>query len=102
MTHITTPMGTDEHVSAPVTPEPRFDVIVIGGGQAGIAMGYYLNARSARFVILERAAKVGGCLAKSLGLPAPIHPGRLRRPSRDAVPARTASVPHPRPDGEVP
>jgi putative flavoprotein involved in K+ transport len=31
------------------------DVAVIGGGQAGLAMGYYLRQQGFRFVILERA-----------------------------------------------
>jgi putative flavoprotein involved in K+ transport len=32
----------------------RFDVAVIGGGQAGLAMGYYLRQQARRFVIFER------------------------------------------------
>ncbi len=37
----------------------RYDVIVIGGGQAGLSVGYYLAQRNARFVILDASAKVG-------------------------------------------
>ena len=29
----------------------RFDVIVIGGGQAGLSVGYYLRKRGLRFLI---------------------------------------------------
>jgi putative flavoprotein involved in K+ transport len=31
----------------------RFDVVVVGGGQAGLAMGYFLARQGRRFVILE-------------------------------------------------
>ena len=34
-------------------------VAVIGAGQAGFAMGYFLERQGARFVILERAASIG-------------------------------------------
>jgi putative flavoprotein involved in K+ transport len=32
----------------------HFDVVVVGGGQAGLAMGYFLARQGRRFVILER------------------------------------------------
>lgn len=35
------------------------DVAVIGGGQAGLAMGYHLQQRGRRFVVLDAAAEVG-------------------------------------------
>ncbi len=37
----------------------RFDTIVIGGGQAGLATGYHLRRRGASFVILEANARIG-------------------------------------------
>ena len=37
----------------------RLDVVVIGAGQAGLAMGYFLARQGRRFVILERANSVG-------------------------------------------
>ena len=37
----------------------RFDVIVIGGGQAGLATGYHLQRRGLRFVILEAHERIG-------------------------------------------
>ena len=40
--------GTDNHV----------DVAVVGGSQAGLAMGYYLRELGRRFVILERADSI--------------------------------------------
>ncbi|MFT3926541.1 MAG: NAD(P)-binding domain-containing protein [Myxococcales bacterium] len=37
----------------------RYDVIVIGGGQAGLSVGYYLKQKNLRFVILDAHARVG-------------------------------------------
>src|SRR3954469_16162263 len=37
----------------------RFETIIIGGGQAGLAMGYHLARRGRPFVILEAGAQVG-------------------------------------------
>lgn len=37
----------------------RFDTIVVGGGQAGLAMGYHLKKRDRDFVILDAAETVG-------------------------------------------
>src|SRR5215211_4588257 len=38
--------------------EHDFDVVVIGGGQAGLAMGYYLREHGRRFVIFERGDSI--------------------------------------------
>ena len=37
----------------------RFDVVVVGAGQSGLAMGYFLARQGRRFVILEGADSVG-------------------------------------------
>ena len=37
----------------------RFDVVVVGGGQAGLAIGYFLARQGRRFVILEAADSIG-------------------------------------------
>jgi putative flavoprotein involved in K+ transport len=37
----------------------RFETIVIGGGQAGLAVGHHLAARDVDFVILDAATRVG-------------------------------------------
>ena len=37
----------------------RFDVLVIGAGQAGLAAGYHLSQRGIRFAILEANERVG-------------------------------------------
>jgi putative flavoprotein involved in K+ transport len=38
---------------------PHFDTVVVGGGQAGLAMGYYLAKQDRHFVILNAGEKVG-------------------------------------------
>jgi putative flavoprotein involved in K+ transport len=42
----------------------HFDVIVIGGGQAGLSVGYYLRRRGLRFVILDAERRVGDAWRK--------------------------------------
>jgi putative flavoprotein involved in K+ transport len=45
-----------------MTPQPsehQFDTIVVGGGQAGLAMGYFLATQHRDFVILDAAGRVG-------------------------------------------
>src|SRR5438067_4360483 len=37
----------------------HFETVVIGGGQAGLAVGYHLARRRQRFVILEGCERVG-------------------------------------------
>jgi putative flavoprotein involved in K+ transport len=37
----------------------RYDVVVIGGGQAGLAVGYYLRKRGLRFLIVDASERVG-------------------------------------------
>lgn len=41
-----------------VVTEP-YDVLVVGGGQAGLAIGYHLAQRGRRFVIVDAAAEIG-------------------------------------------
>lgn len=41
------------------TRTPSFDVVVIGGSQAGLAMGYDLAQRGLRFVILDAGPEIG-------------------------------------------
>ena len=38
---------------------PSFDVVVIGGSQAGLAIGYHLARRGLRFVILDAGPEIG-------------------------------------------
>ncbi|MGZ6593732.1 MAG: FAD-dependent oxidoreductase, partial [Gaiellaceae bacterium] len=37
----------------------KFDVVVVGAGQAGLAIGYFLARQGLRFVILDRADSIG-------------------------------------------
>src|SRR5262250_2781692 len=48
-----------EHVSAPGTGDEVLDVIVVGGGQAGLAMAWHLARQHLRFVVLEAAPEIG-------------------------------------------
>src|SRR5436190_332373 len=45
-------------------PAERFDVIVIGGGQAGLSVGYHLKRKGLRFVILDAHERVGDAWRK--------------------------------------
>ena len=38
----------------------QFDTIVIGGGQAGLSVGYYLKQQNRSFVILDANEQIGG------------------------------------------
>jgi putative flavoprotein involved in K+ transport len=44
----------------PASATPALDVLVIGGGQAGLAMGYHLAQSGRSFQIVDAAAEVGG------------------------------------------
>ncbi|HKU38448.1 MAG TPA: FAD-dependent oxidoreductase, partial [Polyangiales bacterium] len=61
--------------SAAAQPE-RFDAIVIGGGQAGLSVGYHLAKQGLSFVILDGSARIGDAWRKrwdSLRLFSPRH-----------------------------
>jgi putative flavoprotein involved in K+ transport len=51
-------------VSLRVAPAERYDVIVIGAGQAGLSMGHHLRRRGLRFLILDAADRVGDAWRK--------------------------------------
>ena len=52
------PFSTDTPSARPGRIE-RFETVVIGGGQAGLAVGHYLASDDADFVILDGASRVG-------------------------------------------
>ena len=51
--------GTASMLLARRRTHPAFDVIVIGGGQAGLSVGYHLARTGARFLILEAHTRIG-------------------------------------------
>src|SRR5690349_24400975 len=77
----------------------RHDVIVVGGGQAGLAMGYFLAQQQRRFAILEAAdAPAAAWRARwdSLRLFTPVRrdslPGRAFPGDPDSYPGRDGVV----------
>src|SRR5918911_4155173 len=42
-----------------MTTDSSYETIVIGGGQAGLTIGYYLAQQNERFVILDESERVG-------------------------------------------
>ena len=45
--------ATEQALERPEQAVEEFETIVIGGGQAGLSLGYYLKRLGQRFVILE-------------------------------------------------
>lgn len=45
-------------------PSHSYDVLVIGGGQAGLTVGYYLKQAGLRFLIVDAADEVGSAWAQ--------------------------------------
>lgn len=79
--------------------ENRFDVVVIGGGQSGLAMGYYLRRSGLSYVILDNQNEAGGSWLhawKSLRLFSPAQwsslPGMLMTGGSDYYPSRDVTV----------
>jgi putative flavoprotein involved in K+ transport len=56
---VTPPNAATPAAAAPATRVERFDAIVIGGGQAGLAVGQQLAAADVDFVILDAERRVG-------------------------------------------
>jgi putative flavoprotein involved in K+ transport len=46
------------------TTKTRVDVLVIGGGQAGLSVGYYLKKRGVDFAIVDAEARIGDAWRK--------------------------------------
>ena len=77
----------------------RTDVVVIGAGQAGLAVGYYLRRTGLSFVILDAQERPGGAWTQTwdgLRLFSPARssslPGWLMPESADAYPTRDEAV----------
>ena len=70
------------------TGTQRREVVVIGGGQAGLAVGYYLAQQNRRFTILEAAGEPASAWRGPLGLAAAVHVRALRQPAGARLPRR--------------
>ncbi len=77
----------------------NFEVIVIGGGQSGLAVGYYLRRTGRSYVILDREHKAGGAwqhMWKSLRLFSPAQwsslPGIIMPGGPDYYPTRDETI----------
>ena len=51
-----TELGRDPR---PAPAAERFETVIVGGGQAGLAVGFHLARRGRRFVILDAGRRVG-------------------------------------------
>lgn len=76
-------------------PDGRFDALVIGAGQAGLAAGYHLRRKGLEFHIVEQSARIGDSWRKryeSLTLFTPRSfgalPGLLLAGDPDGYPSR--------------
>jgi putative flavoprotein involved in K+ transport len=45
--------------TAPAADPERFETVIVGGGQAGLAVGYHLARRGRQFVILDASQRTG-------------------------------------------
>ncbi|MBS1545509.1 MAG: NAD(P)/FAD-dependent oxidoreductase [Bacteroidetes bacterium] len=79
--------------------ENRFDVIVIGGGQSGLAIAYYLRRSGLTYVILDNQRESGGAWLhgwKSLRLFSPAQwsslPGMIMTGGSDYYPSRNVTI----------
>ena len=59
----------------------HLEVAVIGGGQAGLAIGYFLAQQGRDFAILEAADRACGRLARTVGLAEAVHARSLQQPA---------------------
>ena len=50
---------SDAKPEAPASSASSYDVVVIGAGQSGLAMGYFLRRQGRSFVILDAAESIG-------------------------------------------
>ncbi|WP_367111486.1 ArsO family NAD(P)H-dependent flavin-containing monooxygenase [uncultured Psychrobacter sp.] len=83
---------TSSTTSAKTAATKIFDVIVIGGGQAGLAVGYYLRRAKVDFIILDNQERSGGAWQHfwpSLQLFSPAWmsslPGRMMPKSKESM-----------------
>lgn len=77
----------------------KYDVIVIGGGQSGLAVGYYLRRTSLSYIILDNQTESGGAWLhtwKSLRLFSPAQwsslPGMIMTGGSEYYPSRDVAI----------
>jgi putative flavoprotein involved in K+ transport len=77
----------------------KYDVIIIGGGQSGLAMGYYLRRSGLSYIILDNQKEAGGAWLhtwKSLRLFSPALwsslPGMIMIGGSDSYPTRDVTI----------
>ena len=63
--------------SSTASSRERFDVVVIGAGQAGLAIGHFLAHQGRRFVILEAADSIGSAWRTRWDSLRPVHASPL-------------------------
>ncbi|SCX94286.1 Predicted flavoprotein CzcO associated with the cation diffusion facilitator CzcD [Pseudomonas sp. NFACC37-1] len=87
--------STEEFAAMPCSQPETFDVIIIGGGQAALAVAYFLRRTPLSFVILDAQEEPGGAWRhgwNSLRLFSPATwssiPGWMMPPSQDGYPSR--------------
>ena len=66
-----------------------YDVLVIGAGQAGLAMGYHLRQARLRFLIVDQCERVGDRWRQRYDTLVPFTPVLFKRPARPALPRRS-------------
>ena len=74
-------------------PSQTFDVIVVGGGQAGLAVAYHLSRQDADFLVLDAGAEIGESWRTRWDSLRLFTPARVRRAPRHAVPRRRRRLP---------
>jgi putative flavoprotein involved in K+ transport len=56
--------NSGEHVRRSAVGSEQFDVVVIGGGQAGLSVGYHLQQQGRDFVVLDTNDRIGDAWRK--------------------------------------
>jgi putative flavoprotein involved in K+ transport len=51
--------NSEEHVGRSTAGSEQFEVVVIGGGQAGLSVGYHLQQQGRDFVVLDTNERIG-------------------------------------------